>query len=302
MKMKVISLMVVVLFLSVSTGYAGNPFQTSSKKSLPEKMSTDAPNAVYFKLAMVQKKLRTKLSAMMKKIKKSDSILPLFPLVLIAFVYGIVHAAGPGHGKALAASYLVSRGRKAIDGFYVGGLIAILHGISAISLVLLLKFILRKSIMAPLEDLTWITKIFSYSVILGIGILLTIKNLYGWYQSMGVRRDHYSGKYDSHPTGSLSMALVVGIIPCPGIVLIMLFALSVNMVGIGIILAAAQTLGMALTVSVISMLVVTTKSQTLSALDYTRKDIADAIEKTIETIAGAMIIVIGYFLLMHSLG
>ena len=81
----------------------------------------------------------------------------------------------------------------------------------------------------------------------------------------------------------------------------MLFALSVDMIGIGIILAAAQTIGMALTISVIGMVVVAVKSQTLSALDYTRRDIADTIEKIVETLAGAMIIAIGGFLLMQSL-
>ena len=301
MKMKFYSLLFVLFFLSASISYASNPFQAPSKTTSAKKMTTSAPNAVYFKLAMAQKKLRTRLSSMMKEVKKTGSFLPLFPLVLIAFVYGIVHAAGPGHGKALAVSYLVSRGRKALDGFYVGSFIAILHGISAICLVLFLKFILNKSIMGPLEDITWITKITSYSFILGIGIILTIKNLYGWYQNMGVRRDHYSGKYATRPTGSLSTALAVGMIPCPGTVLIMLFALSINMIGIGIILAAAQTLGMALTISVIGTIVVAIKSKTLSTLDYTRRDLADTFEKIVETLAGVMIIVVGGFLLMHSL-
>ena len=299
--MKFYSLLFVLFCLSASISYAGNPFQAPSKTTSAKKMTTSAPNAVYFKLAMAQKKLRTRLSSMMKEVNKTGSFLPLFPLVLIAFVYGIVHAAGPGHGKALAVSYLVSRGRKALDGFYVGSFIAILHGISAICLVLFLKFILNKSIMGPLEDITWITKITSYSFILGIGIILTIKNLYGWYQNMGVRRDHYSGKYATRPTGSLSTALAVGMIPCPGTVLIMLFALSINMIGIGIILAAAQTLGMAFTISVIGTIVVAIKSKTLSTLDYTRRDLADTFEKIVETLAGVMIIVVGVFLLMHAL-
>ena len=178
MKIKYISLLIVLLLISVSISYAGNPFQAPSKKASAKKISASAPNAVYFKLAMIQKELRTRLSAMMRETKKTGSILPVFPLILIAFIYGIVHAAGPGHGKALAASYLLTRGRRAIDGFYVGSFIAILHGLSAICLVLFLKFILHKSIMAPLEEITWIAKVTSYSIILSIGILLTLKNLY----------------------------------------------------------------------------------------------------------------------------
>lgn len=290
----------IFLLIPMVTPSVGNPFQKRSADVAVEKEQSP-PNPIYVKLAIYQQKLRTKLSETMRAVKTTGNYIPLLPLGLIAFLYGILHAAGPGHGKALAASYLISRGRKAYDGFFVGGMIAILHGISAIVLVLFLRFILRKSVMAPVEEITYITKIVSYSLILGIGILITLKNLYGWYRNIGVRRDLYSGKYDSLPTGSLTTALAAGIVPCPGTVLIMLFAVSIDMAIPGILLAAAQTLGMALTISLVGVLVVTGKAQTLSVIDYTRRDIADTIEKTLETLAGIAIITIGALFLMTTL-
>lgn len=299
MKKTILATILIIILSIPLIASAGSPFKNSGK-TVTETEKT-VTGSFYFKLALYQQKLRIKLSETMKEVKNTGNILPVLPLILVAFIYGVLHAAGPGHGKALAASYLISRGKKTFDGIYVGSIIALLHGLSAIFLVLFLKFILKKSVMAPLEEITHITRIISFSLILCVGIILTIKNLYGWYLNIGIRRDLNSGKYDGRPAGSLTTALAAGIIPCPGTVLIMLFALSIDMVGTGIILAAAQTLGMALTISLVGMAVVTGKSKTLSFVDYTRRDIADILEKSIETIAGITIVIIGALLLVGTL-
>ena len=288
-------------FFFTSSGHAGNPFQAPSKSNTVDSNKATPLNPVYIKLAQVQQQLSGKLSGLMREVKSTGDFFKLLPLILIAFFYGIIHAAGPGHGKAVAASFLISRGRKVRDGFFFGSFIALLHGLSGIAIVLFLKIILRKSVMSPLADITHITKITSYSLILGIGILLTLKNLYSWYLNMGVKRDLYSGKYDERPTGSLTIALIVGMIPCPGTVIIMLFALSVDMIGTGIILSISQTLGMAVTISLIGMIVVGLKKQTINTLDYKQRDIADTIERFIETGASSAVAVIGTLLLLNTI-
>lgn len=288
-------------FFFSSSGHAGNPFQASPKSETTVNKKAVPLNPVYIKLAQIQQKLNGKLSGLMREVKSTGNYFKLMPLILIAFFYGIIHAAGPGHGKAIAASFLVSRGRKIQDGFFFGSFIALLHGLSGIAIVLFLKLILRKSVMSPLDDITHITKMTSYSIILGIGVLLTLKNLYSWSLNMGVKRDLYSGKYEEQPAGSLTMALIVGMIPCPGTIIIMLFALSVDMIGTGIILSISQTLGMAVTISIIGMIVVGMKKQTINTLDYKRRDIADVIERFIETGASLAIATIGALLLLNTI-
>lgn len=288
-------------FFFTSSVHARNPFQTPSKSETTVNKKATPPNPVYIKLAQVQQKLSGKLSGLMREVKRTGDYFKLLPLILIAFFYGIIHAAGPGHGKAVTASFLISRGRRIQDGFFFGSFIALLHGLSGIAIVLFLKLILRKSVMAPLADITYITKVTSYSIILGIGVLFTLKNLYSWYLNMGVKRDLYSGKYDEQPAGSLTMALIVGMIPCPGTIIIMLFALSVDMIGTGIILSISQTLGMAVTISLIGMIVVGLKKQTMNTLDYKRRDIADVLERFIETGASSAVAVIGAFLLLNTI-
>ncbi len=287
-------------FFSVSSVYAGNPFQAPCKSDTGKVKKTNPPNPIYIKLAQIQQHLSEKLSGLMKEVKDTGNFLSMLPLILIAFMYGTIHAAGPGHGKAIATSFLISRGRNIQDGLFIGSFIAMLHGLSGITLVLLLKLILNKSVMSPLADITHITKLISYSLILGVGILLILKNLYSWYLNLGVKRDSYAS-IDKRPAGSLSMALIVGLIPCPGTVIIMLFALSIDMIGAGVILATSHTLGMAVTISIIGMIVVALKKQTLDTLDYKRRDIAETIERLIETTASTAIVVIGALLLLNTI-
>lgn len=301
MKKVLFIILALVCIFSVSPTCAGNPFQAPVKKDSGKIKTAKPPHPLYIKLAKIQQKLNVKLSGMMKKLQSSGSYKQLFSLVMIAFIYGVIHAAGPGHGKAVAASFLISRGKKIYDGFFIGNFIAILHGLSGICLVLFLKFIIRKSVMSSLADITYITKITSYSIILAIGIILTMKNICSWYRNIGINRDNYSGRYATHPAGSLSMAFIIGMIPCPGTVIIMLFALSLNMTGTGIILALAQTFGMAATISTIGMLVVAGKKQTLDILDFKHRNIADIIERIIETTASTFIAVIGGLLLLFTL-
>lgn len=286
-------------FILVSSAFAGNPFQAPGNTHNSKIKESKAPHPLYIKIAQIQQKLSTKLSGIMKEIKTTGSYRPIVSLVIIAFIYGIIHAAGPGHGKAIAASFLISRGRTIYDGFLLGNFIAILHGFSGISLVLFLKFFLRKSVMSPLDDITYITKVTSYSIIFAIGIILTIKNIYSWYRDIGVNRDNYSGKYANQPASSLYMAFIIGMIPCPGTVIIMLFAISLNMTGTGIILAVAQTLGMAVTISTIGMIVVAGKNRTLDTLDFKHRNIAEKIERILETTASTFIATIGALLLFN---
>jgi ABC-type nickel/cobalt efflux system permease component RcnA len=56
-------------------------------------------------------------------------------LIAIGFVYGVAHAAGPGHGKAVIASYMMANGRTLRRGVLLALLAAILQGFVAVAIV-----------------------------------------------------------------------------------------------------------------------------------------------------------------------
>lgn len=56
-------------------------------------------------------------------------------LAAASFAYGVFHAAGPGHGKAVLASYMIASGTALRRGMGLAALAALLQGLVAIALV-----------------------------------------------------------------------------------------------------------------------------------------------------------------------
>jgi nickel/cobalt exporter len=73
------------------------------------------------------------LSGALRAVKASDAA--FFGLAGLSFAYGVFHAAGPGHGKAVITSYMVSNERALRRGLVISLLAAILQGLVAIALV-----------------------------------------------------------------------------------------------------------------------------------------------------------------------
>ncbi|MGP0059845.1 MAG: nickel/cobalt transporter [Beijerinckiaceae bacterium] len=59
----------------------------------------------------------------------------LWGLIGLSFAYGVFHAAGPGHGKAVITSYMVSNERALRRGLVISLLAALLQGLVAVGLV-----------------------------------------------------------------------------------------------------------------------------------------------------------------------
>ncbi len=85
-------------------------------------------------------------------------------------------------------------------------------------------------------------------------------------------------------------------IPCPGVVMVMLFALSMNLVGLGIMLGVTLSLGMALTITCVVVIVISGKTISLG-MAAKHGSLTITLEYLIETIAGLMITCLGLLFL-----
>jgi len=132
------------------------------------------------KISIWQQRLNQKMADLTRQAKETKSPRPLLLLIIISFAYGVLHAAGPGHGKAVAMSYMVSRNSNLRECVMLGNFIALFHGLSGIILVLAVHFILQGTVMGSLESLTRTTQIISYSLIALLGMFLLAKNFYSW--------------------------------------------------------------------------------------------------------------------------
>jgi len=288
----------ILLLPALSLGqvvWAQNPFMSKN----PQKQITQAPvppNKFLYKIAVWQQQLKQQMSSLARQMKKTGEWGPFFLLIMIAFLYGLIHAAGPGHGKAVALSYIISRGKKYGSALLFGNLIAMLHGFCGIGLVLILQFVLKKRVSDTIENVNRIIQITSYSLIAIIGAVLLFIGLYSWFMQAELKKTDNKTTHEPKKREPFAMILALGMIPCPGVVLVMLFFLSIDLIGLGVVLAFFQTLGMAATMSLVVVIGLTGKRATLSIFEN-RPKAFENIERIVETTAALFIMVIGLLFL-----
>ncbi len=168
----------IILFLSIFvltavSSVANNPF-TSTPENQHAAPAPAFKSKVFVKIIIWQHQLKEKMSTLVREAKSTKSMKPLFFLVAAAFAYGVIHAAGPGHGKALAVTYVLSQRPSYVNGLVFGNCMAFFHGLSGIIFVLVVRLILHANIIKNLENVTRITQLISYSMIscFGVGLFL----------------------------------------------------------------------------------------------------------------------------------
>lgn len=101
---------------------------------------------------------------------KSDAS-ALWFLSGLAFLYGVFHAAGPGHGKAVVASHMFANERVLRRGVILSFLAAALQGLVAIVLVGLLALVFHATARG-MRDAAQVVESLSYAGIALLGLVL----------------------------------------------------------------------------------------------------------------------------------
>jgi len=92
-------------------------------------------------------------------------------LAAASFAYGVFHAAGPGHGKAVLASYMIANETALRRGLLLAGLAALLQGAVAIALVGVAAVLFGATAQRMTDAATWIETA-SYAAIAALGARL----------------------------------------------------------------------------------------------------------------------------------
>src|SRR5437763_4341916 len=89
----------------------------------------------------------------------------------LSFVYGVFHAAGPGHGKAVISSYLVANDETWKRGIVLSFASALLQALVAIAIVGVAAALLNAT-KRTMDQAVWYIEFASYAVIALIGARL----------------------------------------------------------------------------------------------------------------------------------
>ena len=222
-------------------------------------------------------------------------------LLVISFAYGIFHAAGPGHGKAVIASYLVANRETARRGIVLSFASALMQSLVAVLFVAVGAWLLNATAKTMCGAEKTI-EIASYALIAAFGARLVwtkggafIGALQGERDqpAMAVAGVHHHHDHDHHhhdhdhdhgeghvhdehcghshgpepselvgPGGwrrGLAAILTVGIRPCSGAILVLVFALAQGLFWAGIAATFLMGLGTAITVAAIAVIAVSAK-------------------------------------------
>jgi nickel/cobalt exporter len=290
---------------------AQNPFGGSSRSAAEPQMS-----GIVGWLLTKQSEFYREISSTIRAAKTNGSA--VWSLLTISFLYGIFHAAGPGHGKAVISSYLVANGETVRRGIVLSFISAFLQSLVAVVIVGVGAWLLNVTArsMCGAER---VVEIASYGFIAIFGARLAWTK--GWalinalrvsrastvapafaYASLGgdvaVNHGQVDGRFPPHaaapeiegrpreqdhrptrdphihdehcghshgpqpgdlagPGGwrrGIGAVLTVGVRPCSGALLVLVFALAQGLFWAGIAATFAMGLGTAITVATIAIL------------------------------------------------
>ena len=152
-----------------------------------------------------------------------------FWLILVSFLYGIFHAAGPGHGKAILTTYLLTHGREVRRGVAMASATALMQGFTAVILVYGLILVAGWLPRETHSAVDW-TERLSFLLVAGIGLYLLLRGARGVWRSLRKPRSEEiaEDEYDPHDIqpqqikqaknwrAILGVVFAVGLRPCSG--------------------------------------------------------------------------------------
>lgn len=248
--------------------------EVKDEKLIDEQINQIEKKEVLKKDVKTDENLLNKFTQNIKKylveIEKGEDKFALFLLLMASFVYGVIHALGPGHGKALAFSYFSAQKSSYFQAFTISLATAFIHILGALILVLISVFILQSVLNRFMEDsISYITA-FCAVVIMLLALFILYRKLNK--KSCACCSCSVELKTTTFTTVNTNMnfvktasnkpiidtktrkkqdlifVLTAGIIPCPGTVLLFVYAFLLETYFSVILASISISLGMALVI------------------------------------------------------
>ncbi|MBI9078579.1 MAG: DUF1007 family protein [Pseudodesulfovibrio sp.] len=288
------------LSISNAPGTAPNqPVQMAAESSSPSIMQ-----GVMSKVRAVQKELTVRLNGFAVDIQDDPFGPALWMFLGFSFLYGIVHAVGPGHGKTVVCSYFLSNPGSFFSGALMGNVITFVHMGSA-AVAVGVAYMVFSSGMGGFQAASRALQPASYGMLALMGLFLAAKAIRdvlrgGMLVETTCPIDHDDVARAAHIKNVLMVSFVTGLIPCPGAAVILSFSIGLNIFWAGVFALITMAMGMGLTTTLFAWAAVAARGVTLK-LSGRNKKFFNWIYAALSILGAACIALFGSVLFLGSI-
>jgi nickel/cobalt transporter (NicO) family protein len=276
----------------------GNPFQSSPSPNATA-LKPGIKDRILNSLQETQQELRRAVAGRVREFNKSKTALLFLLIAASSFLFGVVHAVGPGHGKTLVMSYILYEKRpKLIRGLLAGIYVAFGEAIAAILLVYSIYYLALGRITSSFQQAEGKIRMVCYAAVFVIGTILLLFRLFKHLPGSRLRKPENTPEVLKSSRGLLVIVLL-GLIPCPGVMLLLIFMLAAGLPVFGILFGVCMAFGMALTISAFSIAAVLAKKYSLQVISGESRRIRH-FETFIELIGALMIVIFSGIMLFTN--
>lgn len=274
----------------------------------------------YATLRRWQSELTRSLAVEVRAYKEQGSFAPVLGLLFISFLYGVAHAAGPGHGKVATAAYFGANHAAAAHGITMSALIGVIQALSAIVFVGAFALLFKLGQTQTVRSVLYVETA-SFALIAAVGLWIAWGGVVGrgCSHSRGLVHAHdghgrghgHAHRAHSHDRAQhapaqaglasmLPVALASGIRPCTGAILVLLFALSQGIFEIGVLATLVMSVGTFLVVALIGLIAIYARRAARRA-GRSSERMANAAQRGVSLAGGLIVFGFGALFLHNAL-
>jgi nickel/cobalt transporter (NicO) family protein len=190
----------------------------------------------------------------------------------VAFILGAAHALTPGHGKTIVAAYLVGSRGTLKHAIFLGAMVTFTHTVSVFLLGLATLFLFQY--VVPQNVIQVLGAVSGLSIV-AIGGWMLYKRLRHEHQHRhGVHHHHHDHHHHDHHdhehhhhmpdevswSGLVALGASGGLVPCESALVLLLSAIALRRAGLGLVLLVAFSLGLAIVLMGIGVMVIYAKN------------------------------------------
>lgn len=153
---------------------------------------------LYMWIAEKQQAFTRTLAGALRDIKAGNAFAASLLLVAVSFAYGVLHAAGPGHGKAIVSSYMLADNQTVRRGIWLAALSSFVQALSAVALFGIVVLVARGARTEIVNTETMLERM-SWAIVAAFGAWLLFRQIKALVTGRPVHdHAHHDHSHDHH--------------------------------------------------------------------------------------------------------